>query len=104
MFLVSGTSLDATSDTRHEADMSNINAFPDASILHCVTEAISDATRWGRDCHEIVEWHLRTLGVNTKHMAETNHDFDLVCLADGRWICWIRSEGKKSVRICAHNN
>ena len=84
--------------------MRNINGFPDASILHCVTEAISDATRWGRDCHEIVEWHLRRLGVNTKHMAESNHDFDLVCLADGRWIRWIRSEGKKSVRICAHNN
>jgi hypothetical protein len=80
--------------------MSNINKFPDRSIIHCVSEAISDADRWGRDVHEVIEWHLRTLGVATKHMAESTDGHDLVCLADGRWVRWTPYLGKNSVVIC----
>lgn len=80
--------------------MSNINKFPDRSIIHCVSEAISEADRWGMDRHIVIKSHLRTLGVATKYIPQSTDGHELVCLADGRWVCWTPYLGKNSVVIC----
>jgi hypothetical protein len=80
--------------------MSTINQISDRQIVKCVSEAISDATRWGTNCHDIIEGRLRRIGVRTNDMAESTDGCDLVCLADGRWIVWAPWEGANSVVIC----
>lgn len=80
--------------------MSTINTISDRQIIKCVSEAISDAKRWGTNCHDIIEVRLRRIGVKINPMAESNDGYDLVCLADGRWINWTPWNGDDAVRIC----